>query len=383
MAKSRSNIFFDEFSELVENIIKKKNISVSFGKIIEKCIEDPKKASKAIQTIMEKHVDPAVIDSMKVNGKSNRIDIIINNWKSEEEIVELKKKSYDDKILAMKEDKSEIDKSKKKKNENLDKTIKYQEEFITTLIRLYGNKDDKVKSNIYSNNIKAMITKHPGLNDFFDDFMSTRSNIISLLKDVNTSKTSTYEYDIIGSFKYTYLRERDTYNLAIANLIRHILHDNNLVYKMIADLLNSSDKTKHLIKSFECTYSFDKDKAGSYICKLLMYIFAITPEECNIIVNTVVDKHRMYKYLIARMRFPNDPIIQKIIDDDVAYLLAYPETGLYPEGHPLYDEAVLQSQKITEELGDNCIHPYNQFNTRKVGYILCSHGGLMLPSFEV
>ena len=389
MAKSRSNRYFDEFSELVENIVKKKNISVSFGMLIEKSIEDPKMATKSIQMIMDKHVDPAIIDSIKSNGKHNRIDVIINNWKTEEEIVELKKKAYENKIASMNEDRKDINKEKKKKNENLDKTLKYKNELITTLLRFYGNKDDKSKSSIYGNNIKALLKNHPGLNEYFDDFMNTRSNIMSILKDIDTSSFDMNKYKdrFIHYFIKVYMRDANTFNEDMANLVACILHNCFESYDILANILRSNKSTKNIIETFEELFlEVSTDPSPRHnkfsVSRLLALIYAITEEEVYLIEAAMDEQFKAKMYLETRLKFPNNAEIRKILEDDYNYLLLVPETGLYPENHPYYQAAIERSQELTENLGSSCIHPYNPYNTKKVGYIICSHGGVILPEYK-
>ena len=376
MAKSRSTRYAEEFSELIENILHKKNINKSFGRIVEMSISDPKKASSTITTLFSKHVDPLIIDSVKANNQLNRIDVLINNWKSEEELREILKKREEERIQSIKDIKL------KKKNETLDKSVKYKDMLISNLLELVNSKADSINLSINTNRVKSMILEHPALADHLTDFMTTRdsmTNTIShILKD-NLCKKE-YHHDMIEAMDDMYKPGTPEESLnRLARLFCMILHDPVYFYEELEGMLlkHGSHKLKELINSFKQLYDdYEAEQNNTNtkrfkIVSFLEYLYVLSPDNTKRLYNHLTKQLMVKNYFETRLRFPNNPEIQSILEADYNYFMLYPETGFFTPDMDNYQDAIEQSQMVTNKLKDECIHPYNPYNVAKVGYLIC------------
>ena len=75
-------------------------------------------------------------------------------------------------------------------------------------------------------------------------------------------------------------------------------------------------------------------------------------------------------YLETRLRFPNNPDIQSILEADYSYFMLYPEVGLFTPEMEEYQQALEEAQRLTNQYKEDCIHPYNPTNAAKVGYLI-------------
>lgn len=373
MPKSRSTRYLEEFSELIENILKKKNINKSFGRIVEMSISDPKKASSALSTLFYSHVDPVVIDSIKSNGQLTRIDVLINNWKSENELRELMKKREEERIQSIKDIKT------KKKNENLDKTTKYKDKLIGSLIDLMKSNADSLNVFSTTEKVKKLILDHPALADHLSDFMVTRDNMTITLNNIRSNNLckDPYNLDVLDSLEGLYGIVPDEDFQKRVKCFSMILHNPIYYYMNLESILlkHGNPKIKSLVKSFKQMYDeYEEDKypnAGRFkIVNFLEQMYALHPDDCKRLYHHLSKQIMVRNYLETRLRFPNNPDIQSILEADYSYFMLYPEVGLFTPEMEEYQQALEEAQRLTNQYKEDCIHPYNPTNAAKVGYLI-------------